>query len=168
MLLVRERTSNDVAACVAILKDVYADVGYPVRGVDDALEFLTGSSLASWVAVEDGEVVGHVCITAADRSDAAVALWMDQNPNDTSIAELSRLFTQPNRQRAGIASALVEKATAWAAAQNVRLILMALDLPRLQPAIRFYKRSGWRKYGDTESQNSKDLKIRPAQCFTNP
>ena len=70
----------------------------------DALE-AAGDVVASLVAVEDEQVVGHVML---NRS------WVDARERLVPVAVLSPLSTEPDHQRQGIGTALVEAALEWA------------------------------------------------------
>ncbi|KAI0420694.1 acyl-CoA N-acyltransferase [Xylaria grammica] len=117
MASIRARKDDDLPACVEILKAVYRSSGYPVGGVDHALDELRTDDQA-WVAEDDaGAVVGHVAMNRA-REDYA------------------------NR---GAATGLVRAVEAEARGQGRRLLILALV--KDQDAIRLYRRLGWEYYG---------------------
>lgn len=85
------------------------------------------------MAVLDGEIVGHVCVTA--QPDTARALAVE------------RLFVAPTDAGRGIGGALVQTATAWAARREQPLTLEVAD--NCANAVALYERLGWRRTGST-------------------
>ncbi len=81
----------------------------------------------SWVAEEDGEVVGHVSLTRG---------WLDDPSAVVDVLVLSPLSVRPDRQRAGVGTALVAAALAAAAEREERLVFLEGD-PR------YYSRLGF-------------------------
>lgn len=57
--------------------------------------------------------------------------------------ELAKMAVEPSHQGAGLGDLLMEKAEAWARAQGAREILI-LSNTVLEPAIRLYKKHGYR------------------------
>jgi len=130
--LLRTRTATDLPGCVRLLADVHKSGGYPVNWPADPAAWLTqGNALGSWVLTLDGEVVGHLTVTAEGPDDALV----------------ERLFVDPQRTRAGLGRRLLDHAVAFAEEQGRQLALEVVD--NHGPAIGFYRNAGWRESGRT-------------------
>ena len=67
----------------------------------------SGHLLAEFVAVADGAIVGHVGVSHC---------WLDARRELVDVAVLSPLSTDPDHQGAGVGTALVAAAIAWAGA----------------------------------------------------
>ncbi|KAI0455847.1 acyl-CoA N-acyltransferase [Xylaria acuta] len=164
MASIRRRGDGDLPACVKIIKAVYRDSGYPVGGVDKALEELRTDDQA-WVAEDNGTIVGHVAMNEARESHANVALWLEKHPQATDIALLARLFVHPEARRRGAASMLVRAVEEAARSEGRRLLILALD--KDQDAIRLYRRLGWEHYGATVFRWGEGNEM-DAECFVSP
>ncbi|KAI0439321.1 acyl-CoA N-acyltransferase [Xylaria telfairii] len=162
MARVRPRQDQDLPACVEIIKAVYHDSGYPVGGVDQALEELQTDDRA-WVA-EDDAIIGHVAMNKARTSYVNVALWLEKHP-EANIALLSRLFVHPEARRRGAATMLVRAVEEAARREGRRLLILALV--KDQDAIRLYRRLGWEHYGTTVFRWGEGNEM-GAECFASP
>jgi len=166
MTTVRSRTDDDLNACVDVLQRVYDANGYPVQGTDNAEDFLSkGFIQEAWVAVHEGEIVGHVSVSTPDDSDVSVALWRKLHPEHAGIAVLGRLFVDPRQRGGGAARLLLQAAEVWSQQTNVRLILFALD--KDQGAMRLYRRQHWVEFGTAPYHYGEDQEM-PAVCFASP
>ncbi|KAK5125656.1 hypothetical protein LTR85_011930 [Meristemomyces frigidus] len=144
MVTIRPRTAADLDGCVDLIRLVYAHSGYLVQGTDNAKAFLSGGSIEqAWIAEHDDQIVGHVAVSKATEDDVSVALWRKQHPNDP-IAMLERLFVHPEKLGGGIATQLIQTATARSRESGRRLVLFALI--KDQAAIRLYERQGWTSF----------------------
>ncbi len=163
---VRARRETDIPASAAALVAVHASDGYPVEGVADPRAWLMPPGLLeSWVAELDGEVVGHVSVSAANHEDA-VMMWTDVSGEPRErIAVLARLFVLPGARRRAVGERLTLAATDFARRSGHRLVLdvMAKD----QAAIRLYERLGWRHIGTTTHVFDGSAGI-PAYCYASP
>ncbi|KAI3333622.1 hypothetical protein F4824DRAFT_471454 [Ustulina deusta] len=95
MASIRLRRDEDLAACVEITKAVYHHSGYPVGGVENALDELRTDDQA-WVAEDSGAIVGHVAMNNAPETYVNVALWLERDPQ-ANVAVLARLFRAPGK-----------------------------------------------------------------------
>ncbi|KAI1306182.1 acyl-CoA N-acyltransferase [Xylaria venustula] len=123
MASIRPRRDEDLAACVEILKVVYLKSGYPVGGVDDALEVLRADNQA-WVAEDNGIVIGHVAMNLPPKTSVNVALWLERYPHDADVAVLSRLFVDPEKRGRGAATKLVRTVEEEARRKGKRLLIL--------------------------------------------
>ncbi len=145
---VRPRAAEDVTHLVRLLGEQQAGSGYPVRW---PLPFPTedfvvrSTELAAWVAVVDGEVVGHVSLLALGPgwdTDAWVAATGEE---PAAMAAVGVLFVDPARAGLGIGSRLL--ATAVERARTLGR-LPVLDVVQETPrAVELYRRHGWQEVG---------------------
>ncbi|KAH9825828.1 acyltransferase like protein [Teratosphaeria destructans] len=165
MAIIRQRTERDLEGCVEVLKRVHATSGYPVNGTDHAAAFLDYASLRqSWVAEENGQVVGHVSVATPAGDDISAVLWHELYPGEPA-ATLERLFVHPDVQGKGIARQLMLAATSWGQQSDTRLLLFALV--KDQGAIGMYRKLGWVEYGTREFHWG-DGESMAAICFASP
>jgi ribosomal protein S18 acetylase RimI-like enzyme len=130
----RAREAADVGLCVGVLADVYRTSGYPTNWPADPAGWLTpAGTVGAWVAGStEVAVAGHV------------VLWqLSANSAGQAVAEVSRLFVAPSARRQGVARALLEQVTHWAAANGQDLVLEVTD--HLQAAQALYERTGFRR-----------------------
>ncbi|WP_020387794.1 GNAT family N-acetyltransferase [Kribbella catacumbae] len=128
----RPRTAADLDDCVRLLAEVHKSGGYPVNWPADPAAWLTPeNALGSWVLTLDGEIAGHLIVTAEGPDEALV----------------ERLFVDPRRTRAGLGRRLLEHAVAFAEKQGRQLALEVVD--NHGAAISFYRNAGWRESGRT-------------------
>lgn len=129
---VRERVEGDLAECVRLLGGVQESAGYPVNWPEDPGHWLTPpDALGCWVVTVDGQVAGHVALTADGPSDALV----------------ERLYVDPERTGAGLGRRLLGHCVAVARESGRRLGLGVAD--NCGAAIALYRRAGWREAGRT-------------------
>jgi ribosomal protein S18 acetylase RimI-like enzyme len=146
MVVVRERTADDVDACVDVLHKVHANEGYP-RGTNDLRSFITHPGIRkAWVAIKEEEVVGHLAISEPLPKDLAIMKWREQHPGEVSVALVQRLYVLPAARKNGVAVSLLEAAVSHAHSVNLRLVLFVLLAN--EGAIRLYRRLGWEVYGN--------------------
>ncbi|GAA3578749.1 GNAT family N-acetyltransferase [Kribbella ginsengisoli] len=128
--LIRTRTAADLDACVRLLAEVHKNSAYPVNWPADPAGWLSPEeALGCWVLTVEGELAGHLIVTAEGT--------------DTALVE--RLFVDPRRTRAGFGRRLLEFAIDFAAERGLRLVLDVVDKP--DGAVDFYRRTGWREAG---------------------
>lgn len=144
-LSVRRRIDADVIELVEVAAAVQALDGYPAFLPDGDYErFLTEpASLAAWVAVVDGRVVGHVALneeTSPPVMDLAAALGVDP-------LYVARLLVDPSARRLGGGRALLDTAAAEARARGRTPMLDVLDIEKAAPAMSLYRSAGWRDVG---------------------
>lgn len=133
MIVVRERTDADLPAAVAVLRLVHEQDGYPVHWQEPADRWLTPPRMeTSWVAVDEGTLLGHALVEADD--DGLV---------------LARLFVAPAARGRGVADVVLDavEENARAAGRPLRLQVHESALP----AIARYERRGWTRTGAHEA-----------------
>jgi GNAT superfamily N-acetyltransferase len=142
VLVIREKRPSDHAACLALVRRVHVNDGYPLHMPDDLPGFLTPDyERAAWVAGEGGKIVGHVAL-----HDAAVDPTLEAGQRATGLPAdrltvISRLFVEPQMRRAGVGRALLQTATDHARARGQRALL---DVGQTLPgAIALYESQGW-------------------------
>lgn len=140
---IRPREERDLPACAAVLKEVHAQDGYPVEGVDDPIGWLTPPRLtAAWVAELGGQVVGHVLVSEPDGEEA-VRLWRERSAQPVEV--LARLFVLPAARGIQVGEQLTKAAMARAQGLSQRLVLDVMEKDRA--ATRLYERMGWSSLG---------------------
>ncbi|MFJ7525281.1 GNAT family N-acetyltransferase [Streptomyces griseus] len=138
-LIIRPRTSRDLAQAAAALVAVHEMDGYPVEGVDDPEQWLSPPGMrAAWVAEFSGRVVGHVAVSSSEGSRTGT---------------LERLFVLPEARRRKAGEHLIRAAEGYA--QTKRLALELEVLAKDEAAIRLYKRLGWSEAGQRTHQLAK-------------
>jgi putative acetyltransferase len=102
-VIVRLEHPDDVPAVTEVVREAFGQDGDRVARLVDALRASTAWRDLSFVALLDGEVVGHVLLTGA---------WVDAPASLVDVLVLSPLAVHPCAQGAGIGSALVRHALA--------------------------------------------------------
>lgn len=125
---VRERRDDDATALVALLAETHERDGYPVRASRVAWSWLADGVQDAWVAVLDGQVVGHVCLV----------------PERDGLF-LARFFVAVAARRSGAGAALLDTVEGWADRHGRDLRLDVLD--HNVAARRLYARRGWQHVG---------------------
>lgn len=130
-IAIRDRTDADFVDCVAFLRDVHELSGYPVNWPADPKGWLTPpEALGCWVITVDGEVAGHVALTA-----------------DGEGALVERLFVDPKRTGGGLGRQLLDHCVTVACEANRKLSLDVAE--NCHAAIALYDRTGWHRTGRT-------------------
>lgn len=147
-MLIRPRRNGDLEHCARLLRTVYTSDGYPANWPRDPISWLAGRrTLAAWVGVgeDEGQLTGHVALTAPDPDRAwpawaeALALPLER------VAVIRRLFVGPGARRRGLATTLVERAESEASDRQLALVLDVAT--HNHAAIRFWQHRGWREVG---------------------
>ncbi|WP_350281010.1 GNAT family N-acetyltransferase [Kribbella sp. HUAS MG21] len=132
VVLIRERSAEDLSVCVELLRRVHERAGYPINWPAGPARWLTPeSALGCWVAVAGERVVGHVVLTAVDDR-----------------AEVERLFVDPAATRQGIGRHLLEHCVQTAAELGRELSLEVVD--NRGAAVHLYRQAGWLETGRTQ------------------
>lgn len=141
-MLIRPKTPGDHDACLGLLRAVHARDGYPTRWPDDPRRFLTPPyEQIAWVAVVDGQVVGHVALHADERDPALVPATRATGLAPEKLGVVARLLVAPTARHLGIGSALLTPATTEAHRHGARPVL---DVAKhYAGAIAFYEARGW-------------------------
>lgn len=146
-LQVRRRTPADLDACESIAVEVHALDGYPSFLGDGGLrEFLMPTdAFDAWVAVLDGDVVGHVVLRPSSAPASASLAASELGVDVHSLAFVARLLVAPRARRRGVAGALLDHAVADA---RRRGHVPVLDVVRRDAgALALYEARGWRRLG---------------------
>jgi GNAT superfamily N-acetyltransferase len=146
-MLIRPKTPSDHDECLGLLRAVHARDGYPTRWPDDARRFVTPPyEQNAWVAVHDGQVVGHVALHADELDPALVPAYRATGLAPEKLAVVARLLVSPTARDLGIGSALLAQATMDAHLHGVRPVL---DVAKhYAGAIAFYEACGWTRAGE--------------------
>jgi GNAT superfamily N-acetyltransferase len=141
--VVRPRRSDDLPACVELLRQVHERDRYPVHWPTDPVTFLTpADELVTWVATRDGVVVGQVML-----ADAPAGLAEATSIDAQALVLLRQLFVAPAARGRRIGSRLLDVATAEAAARGRRATLEVLSIN--VDAMALYESAGWTAVGRT-------------------
>lgn len=129
-----------------LLRTVYTSDGYPANWPKDPTRWLAGRrTLAAWVGEHDGELIGHVALTAPDP-DRAWPEWVEVLALPLErLAVVRRLFVAPQSRRRGLATTLVKRVECEASTRELALVLDVAH--HNHAAIEFWKRRGWREVG---------------------
>jgi GNAT superfamily N-acetyltransferase len=139
---IRRRHAGDLEQLERVAEAVRASDGYPPRAPD----LFTGPHVrAAWVAVADGEVVGHVALhdtgaSATMASGVRATGW----PADRLVV-VSRLLVAPTRRRGGVGRHLLATAVAEAHAGGRWPVLDVAT--EFDAAIALYESQGWKRAG---------------------
>jgi putative acetyltransferase len=127
---IRDERAGDAAVIRAVTLAAFATMPYSEQteaAIVDALR-AAGALAVSLVAVEDGDVVGHVAFSPLTIGSAEMAAWYGVGP----------LSVRPGRQRSGIGSALMRAGIARLPAFGAKGCVVVGD-----PA--YYGRFGFRE-----------------------
>ncbi len=130
-----------MSSCLALLHAVHKTDGYPST-VDDAAGFLVPPyEAASWVAVTNGAVAGHVALhQPRDSATVSIASRTTGLPQERLVL-LSRLFVAPEARGEGLARSLLRTAVAEARRTGQRAVL---DVGQdFRAAVALYEADGW-------------------------
>lgn len=150
MVTVRPREDADLGACASLLAAVHEADAYPLHLPDDPVSFLTvADALGAWVAIDDGELVGHVLLRrAAGPKMMAVASQATGLP-ESRLAVVGRLFVSPAGRRRGAGHALLNRA-ANAAWELGRRPVLDVVKRKADAATALYESEGWRVAGTVQ------------------
>ena len=146
--MIRDRVSDDGAACLDLLLRVHARDGYPLHLPPERVAgfFMTQADVAAWVVELDGRVVGHVALRRGPDDPTLVAVHRALGVPQQELLMVSRLFVDPDVRRAGVGRALLRHATAHASAMGRRAVL---DVGQtLSTAVALYESEGWVRVDD--------------------
>ena len=169
-LQVRPREDADLPDCVRLLAEVHERDGYPLIWPERPVDWLVGSApLAAWVALLDGQVVGHVALARCGPGDVAPDLLRGQSDGAREPAQrpvvLGRLAAGPAARGRGVGTSLVTRAVEHARAHRLRPVLDVVDTDR--SAIALYERLGWLRLGSVEQVWGADRSV-TIHCYASP
>jgi GNAT superfamily N-acetyltransferase len=154
--MVRPRRSEDIARCVALLREVHRADRYPVVWPEGPAGWLTGRDLlGAWVAEDDdGDLLGQLSLHGTGAARARPQ-WLEAlGVGPERLAVVSRFFVSPRARGRGVGGALMRRAEEHAAAHGRRLVLDVAAHNR--DAMAFYERRGWQRVGTAELALSAD------------
>jgi putative acetyltransferase len=134
---IRPGTRDDAPGVVALIGRVFVEYGWiwdPPTEVPDLLDFdahYAAPHGAFWVVTENRRVVGSAGV---DR-------------RGPGLAELHRLYLEPDQRGRGLGEALVERVLAWCRAESVARLELWSDT-RFEHAHRLYLRLGFHQDGE--------------------
>lgn len=139
---VRARSDADLTACERLIEVVHANDGYPVYLPGDLRSFIAmPNALAAWVALQAGEIVGHVALhPSSSRPVIDLAVEATGLPAE-QFGVVARLLVSPSARRLGIGRSLLHVAADHATRLGLWPILDVVD--RHEAAIELYEKSGW-------------------------
>jgi GNAT superfamily N-acetyltransferase len=159
-LLIAPRYAAHLDRVVDALRLVHESDRYPMVWPDDPAAWLTpAGALDAWVALSDGEVVGHVMLMDGAKVEFAAELAEAAGVPVTGLAGVSRLFVAPAARRTGVAAALLERVEDTPARRGRRLVLDVVD--DSGPAVRLYERLGWVRVAAGEATWTAPDGVRP-------
>jgi hypothetical protein len=98
-LLIAQRHVAHLDRVAQALRLVHDSDGYPMAWPDDPIAWLTpAGTLDAWVALADGEIVGHVMLVDGAKVEFAAELAEAAGVPVTGLAGVSRLFVTPAAQ----------------------------------------------------------------------
>lgn len=141
-LMIAPRHDAHLDRVADALRLVHESDGYPMVWPEDPIAWLTpDGTLGAWVALADGEIVGHVMIVEGGKVEYAAELAEAANVPVTGLAGVSRLFVTPAARGTGVATTLLERVEDLPPRRGRRLVLDVVDDGG--PAVRLYERLGW-------------------------
>lgn len=142
---IRPRVPDDIGGIVAVAERVRAADRYPIYDPPEGLArfFTAAEMLASWVAVVDDRIIGHVALHSR-ATDPAMAVVAGTDPTGPP-AFVSRLIADPDVRGRRVGARLLEHARRGAIESGHEPFLEALDVPEGAPALELYRSAGWRE-----------------------
>jgi ribosomal protein S18 acetylase RimI-like enzyme len=165
-IAIRPRLDADVPACVEGLRLVHDADRYPMRWPADPAAFVTApSTLAAWVAEDDGAIVGHALLRSGAGHDDAVRWSAATGRPDRGHGLVARVWVVPGAQGRGLGRALLETASAEARRLDLWPVLdvMVHDAT----AVALYERLGWRRVAERDFVFSDGTRA-PMYCYVAP
>lgn len=141
-MIIRERTDDDLDACVTAMAEVHATDRYPTNWPADPAGWLSPAGLiGSWVAETGAAIVGHVALQNGEGVSSVPAVVAAAGTE--RLASVARLFVVPAARRQRVAGALLDAAAEEATRRGLGLALDVVD--HAPAAVAFYERAGWRR-----------------------
>jgi GNAT superfamily N-acetyltransferase len=145
-MIIRERSPGDGEALEAIALETHRRDGYPKYLPKDLRSFIVRpEGLGAWVAVSDGQVVGHVALHPHGNPQVVDLAVSVTGLDKDDVAVVGRLFIAPSARRQGIGRALLERATEAAVGLGRRAVLDVVE--GHSAAIELYEACGWALVG---------------------
>jgi GNAT superfamily N-acetyltransferase len=159
---IRRRHDGDLGQLERVADAVREQDGYPPR----APALFTGPHvLAAWVAVDGGDVVGHVALAlheAGARATMALAGEATGWPAERLVV-VSRLLVATTARRRGAGRGLLGNAVAEAHARDLWPVLDVAT--HFEPAVALYEAEGWTRAGEVTFRFRDGTDTRDAHSF---
>jgi len=118
----------------------FEDPAQPVEPRDDyegAFAEIVGAGITSgrwtvWVAEADGEIVSHIFVGLIDKIPRPIR-------QDRWLGYVTNVYTRPEHRGRGIGVTLLDRVTAWAAEENVELLVVWPS----EESVDLYERAGF-------------------------
>ena len=142
---IRQRRPSDLEQLDAVARLVRATDGYPLYLVNDNFRGFLASpkQVAAWVAVQAGEIVGHVALSTTASPEVLEVLSTSGECGRPGV--VSRLLVAPDARREGLGTRLLKHAAD--AAREAGLVPVLDVVSTSMAAIALYERAGWRRLG---------------------
>jgi len=165
-VVLRRRSDDDVDACLELAEHTHQHDGYPPWWPWDRRAFIVApAEEASWVADDQGRVMGHVAIHNADGDPAFRRAHELTGLGPGHVAVVARLMVSPSARRVGVGRRLLDEAVAFAHQSGRRPILDTI--PSNTKAIALYRTKGWTEAG-TETLTSASGRRLDVVVFVGP
>ncbi|GAB2495513.1 GNAT family N-acetyltransferase [Promicromonospora xylanilytica] len=159
-LMIAPRHAAHLDRVADALRLVHEHDGYPMVWPDDPTAWLRPpGTIDGWVALADGEIVGHVMLVDGAKVEFAAELAVAAGVAMTGLAGVSRLFVTPAARGGRVAATLLERVEDAPARRGRRLVLDVVDDGG--PAIRLYERLGWTRVAAGPASWTDPAGVRP-------
>lgn len=164
---IRQRTDDDIEACVRVLAEVHTHDGYPVNWPARPGDWLShGPLLGSWVAGLGARPDGHVSLSHAGEDDLAPTVWSERNGTSReATAVLGRLFVAPRARGHRIGARLIHRAVEEARRRGLHPVLDVVASDTAAAAL--YARLGWERMATVEQRWSARQTV-SVHCYAAP
>jgi GNAT superfamily N-acetyltransferase len=163
----RVRTPADVPALAEVLRRVREADDYPTVWPDDVDGWITGNgNYGAWVAVHDENLAGQVGLTRPGAK-AGTQRWAEATQRGSErLAEVTRLFVDPDVRGLGIGRQLLQRAVEGAHELGLWPVLDVRHDGR-PGASRLYEAAGWRLIDSAPRRLAPEV-VRPFHCWIGP
>jgi GNAT superfamily N-acetyltransferase len=146
-VLIRLRSEADLDACEVIARTVHAIDGYPTYMPNDNFRGFISSreALASWVAIEHDEIIGHVALHSGSSSSVMALATSVTGVDAAHIGVIARLLVAPTARRRGTGGLLLQRAVTEAECRGLISILDVVTT--YHAAVTLYEALGWTRLG---------------------
>jgi len=146
---VRDLGRQDLADLERLAEIIHHVDGYPIYLPADLRSFvISPDAHGAWVAVEDGDLLGHVALHRRSWEGVMDLGRRTTGLGDDGLAVVARLLVSPTARRRGLGRALLQVAANNARAMGLRPILDVVAT--YEAAIRLYETEGWERLGTVQ------------------
>ncbi len=137
---IRKAGAAEAGDAFVLIEEYYAEIGVVVRDSHAELEhYLTSERSGIWLAWPKDSI----SVNPPQKPAAIGCILLRPLPQIQNAGEIKRLYVRQPHRGSGVANALLLALENEAAAQGIEWLYLDTKLD-LQPAIRFYERSGYR------------------------